>query len=133
MDGLKVRLKAVSDPIPPQRTVGVQHKVRARVAKLRVTRGCKHCCCYPHCILTEHGKTVGALDVNIELAKEYMFPDLYDRSWMDCDDYEVELVDNLPVVQDKLVSILYAINTDFDVDKFDDSEEDLFASADFSR
>ena len=98
-----------------------------------MTRGCKNCCCYPHCVLSEHGSAVGGLDMNVQLAKEYLFPDLLDRSWMECEDYEVELLDNMPVVEDKLVSMLYAINTDFDMDKSDDCEEELFASADKSR
>ena len=128
-----VRLKAVSDHDLPQREVGVQHRAKARIAKLRMTRGCKNCCCYSHCVLSEHGSAVGGLDMNVQLSKEYLFPDLLDRSWMECEDYKVELLDNMPVVEDKLVSILYAINTDFDMDKSDDCEEELFASADKSR
>ena len=50
--------------------------------------------------------TVSFLNVNIELTNEYSFPGLNDRSWMFCEDYEVGFVDNMPVVQDKLVSIL---------------------------
>ena len=77
---------------------------------------------------SQHSSVVG-LDIKFELAKKYLFSDLFE-SGMDCQDFEVELVDNMPVVQDKLVSILHAINMDVDMDKFEDSEEELFASAD---
>ena len=112
MSGLKVRLKAVGSYDLPQREVGVQHNLKSKMTKLKMTRGCKNCCCYPYCVLSEHGKTVGTLDVNVELFKEFMFPDLLDRAWDEFDDYKVEMFDDLPMVQDKLVSVLHAIHTD---------------------
>ena len=131
MSGLKVRLKAVSSYDLPQREVGVQHNLKAKMTKLKMTKGCKNCCCYSHCVISEHGKTVGTLDLNVELSKEFMFPDLLDRAWDEFEDYKVEMFDALPMVQDKLVSVLHAINTDLDQDGFDAEEDQVsyFASA----
>jgi len=50
-------------------------------------------------------------------SKEFLFPDLLDRTWDELEGYKVELFDNKPVVQDKLVSLLHATNTDLDKDE----------------
>ena len=118
MSGLKVWLKAVGSYDLPQRKDGTQHNLKSKM-----TKACENCCCNPHCV-HEHGKTVGTLDVNVELFKEFMFPDLLDRAWDEFDDYKVEMFDDLPMVQDKLVSVLHAIHTDLRQDQFDDEEED---------
>ena len=128
--GLKVRLKAVGDYDSPKRQVGVQHNMKAMMSKLKMTRGCKNCCCYPHCVMNEHRKSVGPPDFHMELGKEFMFPGLLDRAWDEFDEYKVDLFDSMPVAQDKLVSILHAINTDLGQDESGDEEEDqFFASA----
>jgi len=123
MSGLKVWLKAVGSYDLPQRKDGTQHNLKSKMTKLKMTKACENCCCNPHCV-HEHGKTVGTLDVNVELFKEFMFPDLLDRAWDEFDDYKVEMFDDLPMVQDKLVSVLHAIHTDLRQDQFDDKEED---------
>ena len=63
-----------------------------------------------------------------------MFPDLLDRAWDEFEDYKVEMFDALPMVQDKLVSVLHAINTDLDQDRPDAEEDQVsyFASANTS-
>ena len=130
--GLKVRLKAVSDYDSPRRQVGVQHNLKAKMSKSKMTNGCKNCCCHPHCVLNEHGKSDDTLDTSIELSKEFSFPGLLDRAWDKFEDYKMELFDSMPVVQDRLVSLLHAINTDLGNDQFDDEGEDqlsLSASA----
>ena len=130
--GLKVRLKAVSDYDSPRRQVGVQHNLKAKMSKSKMTKGCKNCCCHPHCVLNEHGKSDDTLDTSIELSKEFSFPGLLDRAWDKFEDYKMELFDSMPVVQDRLVSLLHAINTDLGNDQFDDEGEDqlsLSASA----
>ena len=134
MSGLKVRLKAVGSYDLPQREVGVQHNLKAKMTKLKMTKGCKNCCCHPHCVLSEHGQTVGSLNLNVELSKEFMFPDLLDRAWDEFEDYKVEMFDALPMVQDKQLSVLHAINTDLDQDGPDAEEDQVsyFASANTS-
>ena len=133
--GLRVRLKAVGSHDVPQREVGVQHSLKAMMTKSKMTKGCKNCCCHSHCVLSEHGKTDGALDINVELSKEFKFPDLLDRAWDEFEDYKVDMFDDLPVVQEKLVSVLHAVHTDLRQTEFDDEEEDqlsLSASANTS-
>ena len=71
-----------------------------------------------------------AFNIHVELAKEFMFPGLLDRAWDEFEEYKVDLFDGVPVAQDKLVSILHAINTDLGQDESGDEEENqLFASA----
>ena len=123
MTGLKIRLKAVGDHDLPQREAGVQHSVKAKMTKLKMTKGCDNCCCYPHCMMNEHGKTAGTLDVDVELCKESLFPGLLDRAWDQFEDYKVQMFDELPMVQDKLMSMLHAVNIDLDQDGVD-AEED---------
>ena len=127
--GLKVRLKAVSGHDLPQREVGVQHNVQAKMSKLKMTKGCTDCCCHLHCGLTEHGKSVGTLDIDTEMSKQYKFPDLLDRAWDECENYKVGLFDDMPVVQDKLVSLLRAINTDLGQIEFEEEEDQFSYSA----
>ena len=129
MSGLKVRLKAGGSYDPPQREVGAQHNLKSKM-----TKGYKNCCCHSHCVLSEHRKTVGPLDLNVELSKEFMFPDLLDRAWDEFEDYKVEMFDALPMVQDKLLYVLHAINTDLDQDGPDAEEDQVsyFASANTS-
>ena len=103
LSGLKVWLKAVGSYNPPQREVGAQHNLKSKMTKLKMTKGYKNCCCPSHCVLSEHRKTVGTLDLNVELSKEFMFPDLLDRAWDEFEDYKVEMFDALPMVQDKLL------------------------------
>ena len=134
MSGVKVKLKAVGSYDLPQREVGAQHNLKSKMTKLKMTKGCKNCCCHSHCVLSEHRKTVGTLDLNVELSKEFMFHDLPDRAWDEFEDDKVEMFDALPKVQDKLVSVLHAINTDLDQDGLDAEEDQVsyFASANTS-
>ena len=71
-------------------------------------------------------KGVGTVGLNVELSRELMFPDFLDRAWDEFDDHKVDMLDVLPMVQVKLVSVLHAINTDLDQDQFD-KEEDQFS------
>ena len=106
----------------------------AMMTKLRTTKGCDNCCCYPHCMMNEHGKTAGTLDVDVELCKESLFPGLLDRAWDEFEDHKVEVFDDLPMVQVKLVSVLHTTLTDLDQDG-SNAEEDQFlfsASANIS-
>ena len=100
-------------------------KKHAMMTKLKMTKGCENYCCFPHCILNEHRKTVGTLDVYVELSKESLFPGLLDRAWDQYEDYKVQMFDDLPMVQDKLMSILHAVNIDLDQDGVDAEEDQL--------
>ena len=95
-------------------------------SKVKKVKGCKNCCCYPHDVLMEHGTN----DLNLELSKEFMFPDSLDRAWDEFEDYKAEMFDALQVFQDRLVPVLHAINTDLDQDEFDAEENQVsyFAS-----
>ena len=76
-------------------------------------------------MMNEHGKTAGTLDVDVELCKESLFPGLLDRAWDEFEDHKVEVFDDLPMVQVKLVSVLHTTLTDLDQDG-SNAEEDQF-------
>ena len=96
------------------------------MTKSKMTKGCNNCCCHSHCVLSEHGKTDDALAI-VELSKEFKFPGLLDRAWDEFEDYKVDMFDDLPVVQEKLVSVLHAIHTELRQAESDDEEEDQFS------
>ena len=127
MTGLDVRLKAVGG-----HEVGVQHSVKAKMTKLKMIKRCMNCCCYPHSILN----TVDTLGIDVELSKEFT-PDLLDRAWNEFEDYKVQMLDGMHVVQDNLAYLLRAINTtDLGQAELDDEEDDqfsFFASANTSE
>ena len=126
MTGLDVRLKAVGG-----HEVGVQHSVKAKMTKLKMTKGCMNCHCYPHSILN----TVDTLSIDVELSKQFT-PDLLDRAWNEFEDYKVQMLDGMHVVQDNLAYLLRAINTDLGQAELDDEEDDqfsFFASANTSE
>ena len=82
------------------------------------------CLTYLFPLLTVLDKTK---EYNTKLTKKV----IKERAWEKLEEYEVELLD-MPVVQDKLVFLLHAINTDLHQDEFADEEEDqisLSASA----
>ena len=133
---LNVRLKACGNRDLPRCEVDVQHNVKTKLTKLKMTEGCMNCRCYPHCILNYHWKTVGTLDFDVELSKEFRFPDMLDRAWDEFEDYKVELYDGMLGVQDKLVYLLHAINIDLGQAEYDDEEDEqlsFFASANTSE
>ena len=78
-------------------------------------------------MIKEHGKIAGTLDVDVELCKESLFPGLLDRAWDQFEDYKVEMLDDLPMVEDKLVSVLHATLKDLDQDE--DVKEDSHSAS----
>ena len=131
MAGLKYRLKAVSDHEPLQREVSVQHRVKAKIVKRKMTKSCGDCCCYAHCRFTEHGQgETGQFDVPVELSKEDSFPGLLDRSWVKDEEYMERMFDDLPLVPDRFVSILHALNTDLSLEVPGVEEDQFSASVD---
>ena len=123
MTGLKVRLKAVGDHDLPQREAGVQHSVKAKMTKLKMTKGCDNCCCYSHCMMNEHGRTAGTLDIDVELYKESLFPNLLDRTLDKFEDYKAELLDKASMVN----CLPYAVHTDLGRDE--DVKEDSHSAS----
>ena len=102
-------------------TMEVKDKIADRGAEIKKTKVCKVCCCNSH---NCHVKT--ALDKNTELVKKF-FPNLMARPWLEqLDDYKAELLDNVPVSQDKHVFLLIITNMDLKGDVV----EDEIASAD---
>ena len=128
MTELKVRLKVV-DHDTLQLEVSVQHNVPAKMTKCKMTKGGKNCYCHSYCVLSEHGKTAGIPNINVELSKEFKFPDMLDRALDKFEDFKVDMLDGMPVVQDKLVSLLRAINTDLGQAELDEEEDQLLLSA----
>ena len=112
LTGLRYRLKAVSGHNCPTRDTGVQHKAGARVAKMKQIQACKKCCCASHCLIASHGKNVTELHDNKVNAKQYLFDTLLDWSWTEFEEYKQQMFDDLPIKEDKLMSLLCAVNTD---------------------
>ena len=74
----------------------------AMMTKLKMTKGCENCSCYPHCMMNEQGKTVGILAEYVELYKESLFPNLLDRTLDKFEDYKAELLDKDEDVKEDL-------------------------------
>ena len=112
LTGLRYRLKAVGGHDHPVRELGVQHKVGAKMSKMKMIRNCKDCCCVNHCLLTGHDRSDVSFD-HFEASVEYKFPNMLDKSWNESEDYEQGVIDTVPLVEDRLMSLLCAVNTDF--------------------
>ena len=54
-----------------------------------------------------------SLDNYKETAMEYKSPTMLNKSWNEFKDYQQNTLDALPLVEDKLMSLLCAVNTDF--------------------
>ena len=66
----------------------------------------------------------------VELFKEDSFPGLLDRSWVKDEEYMVRMFDDLPLVPDRFVSILHALNTDLSLEMPGVEEDQFSASVD---
>ena len=95
----------------------------AMMTKLKKTKGCENCSCYPHCMLNEHGKTVGILAEYVKLYKESLFPNLLDRTLDKFEDYKAELLDKASMVN----FLPYAVHTDLGRDE--DVKEDSHSAS----
>ena len=42
----------------------------------------------------------------------YLFDTMLDWSWTEFEEYKQQMFDNLPIKEDKLMSLLYTVNTD---------------------
>ena len=63
-------------------------------------------------MLTGHERNDVSCD-HLEAAVEDEFPNMLDKSWNEFKDYELDVLDTLPLVEDKLMSLLCAVNMDF--------------------
>ena len=112
LSGLRYGLKAVSGHNCPTRDIGVQHKAGARVAKMKQVQACTKSCSASHCLIASHGKKVAELDDDDVNAKEHLFDTMLDWSWTEFEEYKQQMFDDLPIKEDKLISLLCAVNTD---------------------
>ena len=110
--GLRYRLKAVGGHDHPVRELGVQHRVGAKMSKMKMVKNCKNCCCANHCLLTGHERNDVCCD-HLEAAMEDKFPNMLDKSWNKFEYYEQDVLNTLPLVEDKLMLLFCAVNTDF--------------------
>ena len=95
-----------------QRGEGVQHCLVAKIAKKKMIRPCKTCCCMSHCQVTEHGpKAVPVVVNNYSYDKEDMFDNMLDRSWLDLEEYEEEMC-MLANKDNTLLSLMCSVNMD---------------------
>ena len=95
-----------------QREEGVQHRAIARVAKRKMIKPCKICCCVSHCQVTEHNpKAVPVVVDNYCYDKEHLFANMLDRSWQHIEEYEEEVC-SLAYKDNSLMSLLCSVNLD---------------------
>ena len=103
-----------------QRGEGVQYRAVARVARKKIIKPCKTCCCVSHCLVTEHGPTTVPVVVNHYCYdKEHLFNYMPDRSWQGLEEYEEEMF-SLAYKDNTLMSLICSVNLDLT-----DAVEDL--------
>ena len=111
---VKTRHDGVGGHDKPQREEGVQHKPGAKLAKFKVVKQCKKCCCKPHCMLTDHH--VSALPVvlnGITYKQEDTFA-MIGKPEIDIEQFEEELSCMAFDQEDNFMSVLCALNTDLE-------------------
>ena len=106
-DGLRFRLTATSGHDIVSRVEGVQHKKGAKVARAKLQRCCKNCCCSSHCRLADH-EAIGVL----VSPHQVEFPGIEDMSYSyETSEFEEE-ISHIALEDDPLMSLICAINTD---------------------
>ena len=111
---VKTRHDGVGGHDKPQREEGVQHRPGAKLAKSKVVKQCKKCCCKPHCMLTDHH--VSALPVvlnGITYKQEDTFA-MIGKPEIDIEQFEEELSCMAFDQEDNFMSVLCALNTDLE-------------------
>ena len=105
-DGLRFRLTATSGHDVVSRVEGVQHKKGAKVARSKLQRCCKSCCCSLHCRLTDH-EAIGMLIS----PQQVEFHGVEDRSYIyETTEFEEEM--SLATLEDDpLMSLICSIDT----------------------
>ena len=95
-----------------QRGEGVQYRAVARVARKKMIKPCKTCCCVSHCLVTEHGpKAVPVVVNHYCYDKEHLFDNMLDRSWQGLEEYEEEMF-SLAYKDNTLMSLICSVNLD---------------------
>ena len=82
------------------------------MSKMKMLKSCKKCCCVNHCLLTGHERSDISFD-HLEAAVEDKFFNMLGKSWNEFEDYEQGVLITLPLVVDKVMLLLFAVNTDF--------------------
>ena len=107
--GLRYRLIATGGHEKVKRETGVQNSQSAKLAKCKVTKRCKNCCCPQHCSVAVHGKVKTLELFNPSSVK--MLPNLLDNSWL-TDEEDAKIVDDVVPDYSGLMGMLSAVNTD---------------------
>ena len=99
-----------SDVVALGRKVGVQHIPGAKNTKKKFVKPCEFCCCSYHCNVLVH--EVGSVEVD-RPTQQVEFPSMLDRSYMNQEDYEEDIIDHIPIDNsDPLLPLLCALHTD---------------------
>ena len=112
LTGLRYRLKAVGGHDHTVRELGIQHRVGVKMSEMKMVKNCKNCCCVNYCLLTGHARSDVSFD-HLEAAVEDKFSNMLVKSWNEFEDHEQDVLNTLPLVEDKLMLLLCAVNTDF--------------------
>ena len=115
----QVEHEVATSQIRLQRGEGVQYRAVARVARKKMIKPCKTCCCISHCLVTEHGpKAVPVVVNHYCYDKEHLFDNVLDRFWQGLEEYKEEMF-SLAYKDNTLMSLICSVNLDL-VDAVED-------------
>ena len=124
-DGLRYRLDRLNATSTDgvKRRAGVQHKVGTKTAKNKFEKTCEKCCCSSHCSVAVHefGRNrqpdqnlvqFTFDDSDVSRVEVNAFPHMLDRSWMDLDELQEEVMDSFVKQHEDFMGLLCSVNTD---------------------
>ena len=124
-DGLRYRLYRLNatsiDGV--QRKLGVQNRVGSKTAKSKFEKPCGKCCCASHCAVAVHeSRRKRPADKesvqftfdygDVAMAEVNAFHNMLDRSWMDLQEFEEEVMDSFVQQHEDFMGLLCSVNTD---------------------
>ena len=124
-DGLRYRLDRLNatsiDGV--QRKLGVQNRVGSKTAKSKFEKPCGKCCCASHCAVAVHeSRRKRPADKesvqftfdygDVAMAEVNAFHNMLDRSWMDLQEFEEEVMDSFVQQHEDFMGLLCSVNTD---------------------
>ena len=117
----QVEHEVATSQVRLQRGEGVQYRAVGRVARKKMIKPCKTCCCVLHCQVTEHEHRH---KVHYSYGKDNLFDNMLDRSWQGLDEFEDEMC--VPVNKDNTIMFLICSDT---LDLVDEYEEEMCSLA----
>ena len=116
INNVRIRHGGVGGYDKPKRDEGVQYNTAAKIARSKLAKTCKKCCCSYHCVIEDHGKAAVPIVVDgINYGQEHLYSNLFDSSWDNTEQYEENLV-NITTPADHFMSLVCALQLDLEDD-----------------